>query len=381
MIACDGGCEEWYHGKCVNIKERDGSLIDKYVCPRCEKDGFVTTWKRMCRRKGCRKPAKIHEEKNAPPSKYCSKECGRLFFVDLVRKGDSAADTSKDGQKILALIKEKKTKAKPRSRHVQANGSDTPMLDSSRPHTPAYSEDEKTDYETDSSADEDDLPNRGGALRAGEVKALLEQCRSVDDWRVLGRKPATPPRDHEMKDSEDGLTFDEFEKSRLLKIKSESAAMADRSNLLEAREKFLELVKTRSAEIADEVKKSNPKLKDVCGYDPRVAWSEDEFVLWYKANGKQAVDSGKIGKPVADEDAVLTGGQDDEDEEEKAKITKGGVCIRNRCPKHGSNKWQKAQLAELRFEQELIRKKLESLQAQEKEIQNRAQIRAWERRG
>lgn len=32
MIACDGGCEDWFHGKCVNIDPRDADLIDKYIC-------------------------------------------------------------------------------------------------------------------------------------------------------------------------------------------------------------------------------------------------------------------------------------------------------------------------------------------------------------
>ena len=32
MIACDGGCEDWFHGRCVNIDEKDGNLIDKYIC-------------------------------------------------------------------------------------------------------------------------------------------------------------------------------------------------------------------------------------------------------------------------------------------------------------------------------------------------------------
>ena len=32
MIACDGGCEDWYHGECVKVAEQDGELIDKYYC-------------------------------------------------------------------------------------------------------------------------------------------------------------------------------------------------------------------------------------------------------------------------------------------------------------------------------------------------------------
>lgn len=32
MIACDGGCEDWFHGKCVNIDPRDVDLIEQYIC-------------------------------------------------------------------------------------------------------------------------------------------------------------------------------------------------------------------------------------------------------------------------------------------------------------------------------------------------------------
>ena len=32
MIGCDGDCDDWYHGKCVNIDPRDADLIDRYIC-------------------------------------------------------------------------------------------------------------------------------------------------------------------------------------------------------------------------------------------------------------------------------------------------------------------------------------------------------------
>ncbi len=32
MIACDGGCNDWYHGHCVKVTEQEGQLIDKYIC-------------------------------------------------------------------------------------------------------------------------------------------------------------------------------------------------------------------------------------------------------------------------------------------------------------------------------------------------------------
>merc|ERR1712150_119104 len=34
MIGCDH-CEEWYHGDCVNVNERDAKYIKKYYCKIC----------------------------------------------------------------------------------------------------------------------------------------------------------------------------------------------------------------------------------------------------------------------------------------------------------------------------------------------------------
>lgn len=36
MIACDGGCEDWFHGSCVSLKEEDSVHIDEFICPACE---------------------------------------------------------------------------------------------------------------------------------------------------------------------------------------------------------------------------------------------------------------------------------------------------------------------------------------------------------
>eukprot|EP01126_Amoeba_proteus_P058695 TRINITY_DN7602_c0_g1_i3.p1 TRINITY_DN7602_c0_g1~~TRINITY_DN7602_c0_g1_i3.p1 ORF type:complete len:334 (+),score=74.67 TRINITY_DN7602_c0_g1_i3:854-1855(+) len=38
MILCES-CEEWYHGKCVGVRERDGKFIDLYICPICTQTG------------------------------------------------------------------------------------------------------------------------------------------------------------------------------------------------------------------------------------------------------------------------------------------------------------------------------------------------------
>jgi len=404
MIACDGGCDEWFHGNCVNIRERDGDLIDKYVCPNCERSGFQTTWKRMCRRKGCRKPALVFQD---PPSKYCSKECGRMFFAELVRRGDPWIDTIKNGQLIVEGARAKKL----RKKRKRAEGGGDPAVPTtgtkavamvngdagdgtnqdSRLATPTYSEEEKSEYETDSSLDDDLLPNRGDALRAGEVKAIIDQCKTIEQWRELGRKPATPPRDVDASPvSETKVEYDDFEKAKLASIAEEKQRFQRRNDVLNAREVFLGLVKNRSTSITDEVKKANPKAKDICGFDPRLAWSEEEFSHWYHNHGGKAVlesGNGKIGPPDDGQQEsggrmakVANGAEDDDDDDEVESMPKkGGLCIKARCPRHRN--WAKGQLAELRFEQDVVRRGLQRCEEEEREVRERAIVRSWEHRG
>jgi hypothetical protein len=38
MILCEI-CQDWMHGRCIGIRERDGQFVDVYVCPNCTKAG------------------------------------------------------------------------------------------------------------------------------------------------------------------------------------------------------------------------------------------------------------------------------------------------------------------------------------------------------
>ncbi|EXJ95892.1 hypothetical protein A1O1_01017 [Capronia coronata CBS 617.96] len=407
MIACDGGCDEWFHGNCVNIRERDGELIDKYICPTCTKPGLQTTWKRMCRRKDCRKPARVTRD---PPSKYCSDECGRMFFVELLQRSDPRAQASKDGlsivepEKVKKVRKTKKKKLdmrgkppKPVSHLLNGDQGDRMSIDS-RLATPAYSDNEGTEYETDSSVDDHDLPNRGGALRVGEIRALLDQCKTVEQFRALGRKPDTPPLDPDVADANAvEPVYDDLETAKVASLEEEKRQLNERTTMLSARETFLGLLKARSTAITEEVRKANPKMKDICGFDPRISWTDGEFLSWYNGmGGKEILDAGsaaKIGPPdeidddhdrdhkpngvnaahAASDPAV------EEADDTDSMSKKGGVCIKNRCSRHRN--WAKGQLAELRFEQDLVRRALSKCEAQENRIKERAVVRGWETRG
>ncbi|KDQ16235.1 hypothetical protein BOTBODRAFT_30954 [Botryobasidium botryosum FD-172 SS1] len=71
MIACDR-CDEWYHTKCVSIRDTEVELIDQFICPKCViiHPNLCTTYKTACANPGCLHPART------PFSKYCSDKCG-----------------------------------------------------------------------------------------------------------------------------------------------------------------------------------------------------------------------------------------------------------------------------------------------------------------
>ncbi|KAI8640387.1 hypothetical protein BD408DRAFT_476716 [Parasitella parasitica] len=75
MIACDR-CNEWFHGECIEISEKQSEFIDLYYCENCAKlTGKQTLWKPNCHNPACLKPARIGTHQGHL-SKYCSDTCG-----------------------------------------------------------------------------------------------------------------------------------------------------------------------------------------------------------------------------------------------------------------------------------------------------------------
>lgn len=75
MIACDK-CDQWFHGECIQISEKQGEFIDLYFCENCAKiTGKKTIWKPQCANPACQKAARIGTHQGHL-SKYCSDTCG-----------------------------------------------------------------------------------------------------------------------------------------------------------------------------------------------------------------------------------------------------------------------------------------------------------------
>ncbi|KAF7725778.1 hypothetical protein EC973_009395 [Apophysomyces ossiformis] len=75
MIACDR-CDQWFHGECVGISEKQGEFIDVYFCSDCVKvTGKKPSWKPKCANPACQKAARMGTHQKHY-SKYCTDDCG-----------------------------------------------------------------------------------------------------------------------------------------------------------------------------------------------------------------------------------------------------------------------------------------------------------------
>ncbi|RCH84881.1 hypothetical protein CU098_003424 [Rhizopus stolonifer] len=90
MIACDR-CDDWFHGECIGIDEKESEFIDLYFCDTCwQVTGKKTSWKPTCANPNCLKPAN-----SGHLSKYCSDSCGlqvaraRLEWIEIKRRNHS----------------------------------------------------------------------------------------------------------------------------------------------------------------------------------------------------------------------------------------------------------------------------------------------------
>ncbi|KAF2198286.1 hypothetical protein GQ43DRAFT_168812 [Delitschia confertaspora ATCC 74209] len=368
MIACDGGCDDWFHGACVNIQRQDEYLIDKYICPNCmDKVKSRTTWKPMCRRDGCRMPARYTQ---GQPSKYCSDECGVKFFREQLQRTAGAKRNSQD-------------KSGKRSKKKQPKDND-PM-------------------EVGHISEEEEEPAPlGGVLRAKDVKALALASKDIESFRRLGSGVLTPPEtasptqpsfDSNLPNgtgnpADQNLPLTPAETDHLKALHTEKTDLQARLEMLKDREKFVSLIRNQAAETA-----KNYKPKEFCGYDPRLTWSDSEFTRWRNSKTGKAAFKFNTLTPTREQlqSISLENGNgiefDDEDDEEmdlvngdrvlngednwKEKEREGeGICTRKGCKKH--SQWQKINLQDARFEEAEVVESIRGVEKLEREVRERA---------
>ncbi|XP_014553793.1 hypothetical protein COCVIDRAFT_106765 [Bipolaris victoriae FI3] len=330
MIGCDGGCDDWFHGDCVNMKQADEELVDRFICPLCEENGRGhTTWKPMCRRDGCRKPARLTKGKE---SKYCSDDCGLLFMSEQLQRtaGAKGANGSREKQK-----KKKKT----------------------------------TDGEP---IDEEEPTPLGGTLRAKDLKALVDASPNIQAFKNLGTGVLTPPqtaspsRSNFPSNGED-LALTAAETDRLAALHKEKVQLKDRLEVLKDREKFVSMAKEQAVRLADREK---IKIKDFCGYDSRLSWSDAEFLLWRNSKHGRAVFQYSTLSPTDEQVSSIPDANGVDTMDIEIKET---ACLKKRCQKHPQ--WQKLNLQDARFEELEVVEAIKECEKDEQSVRERARRR------
>ncbi|KAL8683121.1 MAG: hypothetical protein Q9186_000935 [Xanthomendoza sp. 1 TL-2023] len=420
MIACDGPCEDWFHGRCINMTEKEGDLIEKYYCPNCsEADKGETLWKRMCRLEGCIQPARINGEKK---SKYCSDEHGCEFMKREALKEEelSKNTTSGNNNTASAIIKKGRKTNNSFADSVLVNGIDN------QPQAPASSPHPGTKESGGANAEESQSHQRGGILQSTQLKALVNNVQDITEFRQLGNGPVDTQDNPESNDvkMEDvahsslhytpKIPYTPTEIDVIQTLGTKKDELRTRKQMLDDRDIFLALAQKRRATVLNELIQKDPKTQEICGFDIRLVWSDEEFDIWRTSlEGIETIKKRELGAPtVLDvstelaphlrEAKMLVNGDHGEpanmpgdgastadhppikvDEQQQPAAAEGdetgkGMCLKKRCGRH--NNWYKLQHEEIAFAKDEVRQGMRRLGEEEKGVKDRAKVRWLEAR-
>ena len=287
----------------------------------------------MCRLDGCSKPARVEGPHR---SKYCCNEHGQEFM----------------------------------SRHLSLNEKKAGGSNTNRRRR----RDNYTDHDgNEADEHEEQEDNRGGVLRPGELKALVDGVKDVATFQSLGDGVLSPPETaatspgHEV---EKKIMFNLEETNLLDEIAKKCAEIEARKEMLNDRATLVQLVDLRRKNVLAKLKEKEKSLKDICGYDARLSWSDEELNTWrFSKEGRD-----QLHNAILDADPKFLNKEKD-NEGEDAEIGPG-VCKKKRCERHRT--WYKIQQQDVAMEKEDVRQKLRKLDEEEKGVKDRAMIRSLE---
>ena len=232
--------------------------------------------------------------------------------------------------------------------------------------------DNYTDHDgNEGEENEEEEDNRGGVLRSGELKALVDGVKDVVTFRKLGDGVLSHPETAATSpgcEAEKKILYSPKETYLLDEIAKQRADIEARREMLNDRETLVHMVDHRRKNVLAKLKEKEKSLKDICGYDVRLTWSDEEFNEW--RNSKDGRD--QLQNAVLFADSRLIDAEKREEGEEAE--TGPGVCKKKRCERHRT--WYKVQQQDNAMEREDVRQKLRKLDEEEKSVRDRAMIRS-----
>ncbi|EMD85258.1 hypothetical protein COCC4DRAFT_34805 [Bipolaris maydis ATCC 48331] len=222
------------------------------------------------------------------------------------------------------------------------------------------------------SIDEEEPTPLGGTLRAKDLKALVDASPNIQAFKNLGTGVLTPPqtaspsRSNFPSNSEE-LSLTAAETDRLAALHKEKVQLKDRLEVLKDREKFVSMAKEQAVRLADREK---IKIKDFCGYDSRLSWSDAEFLLWRNSKHGRAVFQYSTLSPTDEQVSSIPDANDVDTMDIEIKET---ACLKKRCQKHPQ--WQKLNLQDARFEELEVVEAIKECEKDEQSVRERARRR------
>lgn len=248
----------------------------------------------------------------------------------------------------------------------------------------------------------EDLGSMGGILMPGDLKAAVNGVSSFREFRTLGdqiippslysTKENTPSVESksETKSQSDGKSglclstespdYSTQEVAELTELGNLRSALLHRKEMLTARSTFVNLLRPRAKGLVEKLKQKEPKggWKDICGFDSRLSWSDEEFDVWRLSEaGKKGLAEGTLealaaSSPTTDADGDTA--MEGEEEDELAALSQG-VCTKKRCERH--KQWMKVQLQDIVFEQDTADQDLAKNEQEARSVAERAVLRRW----
>ncbi|EGE01997.1 protein kinase subdomain-containing protein [Trichophyton equinum CBS 127.97] len=319
MIACDGGCEDWFHGRCMNIDPKDADLIDKYICPTCETKsrcvqlGNQCVASRMSHVSSSRQLSSSTDEQNNRKHENEASRGGILNLGELksvVSKVDSADQFRKLGASPLSA----------RQEEVQAR-----LSDAMASPGPNQNDSQTEDVNFDSEADK--------------------------------------------------VSFSSSERQRLNQLRKEKLKLDNRKEMLQARDNFIVIAKQRVKHAFDRLKThgsvGNLQLKDICGFDNRFSLSDEEFDEWRKSEKGALLLADFSQENAGEASPQLKSAVDAESVEELLQT----LCLKKRCERH--KQWIKVMQQEVLFEQSLLKEQSDKCHKDAEELVKKAVLRMF----
>lgn len=300
-----------------------------------------------------------------------------------------------------AVPQEQQRQGRKSSKDSQASGDGGDADDS-------HAEDESVDGvdagEDHNKAALEELGSRGGSLTAGELKAVVMGASSAEEFRRLGERIISPPLEeegggkkkkkaaangsngydhssHKKKLGLDvdavGLTYTPDEAVKIENLRKDRDELFNRARLLDARNIFVSLVRQRAKHVLDHLKQTDPKggWKDICGFDSRLAWSDEEFDEWRQSPaGERTLQTGSP-ESLADVDGDVVMASNGGREGAAADLLTRGMCVKKRCERH--KQWVKVHLQDIHFEQSVQKQDLAKCEQEAQAVVERAVLRMW----